>query len=172
MKLTNNTSIFLMSLLMMGCGGGGSDDSSTPDPVVVAVEEPVAEVPEPPVVSTIVEPDPNATYESTADLIVSRKFLLKPEYALAVSYKNDGNRNAYLSLCTDFTEGEEGIKVNYNSCLLRTSIQSDYAGTLTVANDKNRLVMAIWYFEDMKNPRYEVWENDTDANGVRTFEVN
>lgn len=171
MKLTNNTSIFLMSLLMLGCGGGGSDDSSTPDPVVVA-EEPVAAVAEPPVVSTIVEPDPNATYESTAELIVSRKFLLKPEYALAVSYKNDGNRNAYLSVCTDFTDGKEGIKVNYNSCLLRTSIESDYVGTLTVANDKNRLVMAIWYFEDMKNPRYEIWENDTDAKGVRTFDVN
>ncbi|TWX67905.1 hypothetical protein ESZ36_11500 [Colwellia demingiae] len=84
MKLTNNTSIFLMSLLMVGCGGG-SDDSSTPDPVVVAVEEPVGAVAEPPVVSTIVEPDPNATYDSTAELIVSRKFLLKPEYALAVS---------------------------------------------------------------------------------------
>ena len=171
MKLTNNTLIFIICLLMVGCGGG-SDDSSTPDPVVAVVEEPVAAVVEPSVVTDIVEPDPNAIYDSTAELIVSRKFLLKPEYALAISYKNDGDRNAYLSICTDFTDGEEGIKVNYNSCLLRTSIESDYAGTLTVANDKNRLVMAIWYFDDMKNPRYEIWENDLDAKGVRTFDVN
>lgn len=171
MKLTNDTSIFIICLLMVGCGGG-SDDSSTPDPAVAVVEEPVVAVVEPPVVTNIVEPDPNAIYDSTAELIVSRKFLLKPEYALTVSYKNDGDRNAYLSICTDFTDGEEGIKVNYNSCLLRTSIESDYAGTLTVANDKNRLVMAIWYFDDMKNPRYEIWENDLNAKGVRTFDVN
>ena len=56
--------------------------------------------------------------------------------------------------------------------MLRTSIESDYAGTLKVANDKARLVMAIWYLDDTDNPRYEIWENDSDAKEVRTFAVN
>jgi hypothetical protein len=180
MRLTNITLLSIMSLLMLGCGGG-SGDSTTADPVVsaeaVVVESPtvvvVADVDavEPILAIDIVEPDPNAIYESTAELIASKSFLLEQEYELAISYKNDGNRDAYLSVCTDFTEGEGGIKVNYNSCLLRTAIESDYASTLTVANDNHRLVMAIWYFNDAKNPRYTIWENDGDTKNIRTFDV-
>jgi hypothetical protein len=150
--------------------------SSTLEPVVPAasvVESPVvvSNLAEPKPVIDILKPDPNAIYESTAELIASKSFLIEQEYELAISYKNDDNRNAYLSVCTDFSEGEGGIKVNYNSCLLRTSIESDYAGTLTVANDNERLVMAIWYFDDMKNPRYTIWENDGDDKNTRTFDV-
>lgn len=174
MKLTNIVLISMMNLLIVACGGGGGDESasstsapsalSTPDPVVPIVDEPVEEVE--------VEIDPDATYETTAELVVARTFTIEQEYELAVSYKNDNNLSAYLSVCTEFTEEKSGIKVNYNSCLLRTSIESDYAGTLRVANDKKRLVMAIWYLDDTENPRYEIWENDSDAKGVRKFEVN
>lgn len=166
MKLTNIVITSLMSLLIVACGGGGggtSTPTSIPDPVVPIVTEPV--------VPDIVEPDPNAIYDTTAELIASKSFLLKQEYELAVSFKNDNSRSAYLSVCSEFTDGVEGIKVNYNSCLLRTSIESDYASTLTVANDKNRLVMAIWYLDDTKNPRYEIWENDSDTSEVRKFDV-
>jgi hypothetical protein len=176
MKLTNIAVISMMSLLVLACGGGGGA-SPTPTPVV-AVEEPVIPVVDQPIVIVVVEPepelelDPNAIYDKTADLIAAKSFLLEQEYELAVSYNNDDNRSAYLSVCTDFTEEESGIKVNYNSCLLRTSIENDYAGTLTVANDQNRLVMAIWYLDDAENPRYEVWENDSAADAVRNFDVN
>lgn len=156
MKLTNITVLSMMSLLMLACGGGSS---STTEPVL-------------PIVEIIVEPDPSAVYDTTAELIASKSFLLEQEYDLAVSYKSDSSRNAYLSVCTEFTQGQNGIKVNYNSCLLRTSIDNDFAGTLKVANDKNRLVMAIWYFDDKENPRYEVWENDNDNKGKKIFSVN
>lgn len=165
MKLTNIISLSVMSLLMVGCGGG---DSSTSDPVVKIVEEPVAVQPQ----LVIVEPDPNAIYATTAELIASKSFLLEQEYELVINYKNDDNHYVYLSVCTDFTEGKEEITVNYNSCLLRTSVEGDYAGTVIAANDKHRLVMAIWYFDNPKNPRYVVWENDGDAKGVKIFNVN
>ena len=173
MKLTNIVLISTMNLLIVACGGGGGENEtstttppvlSAPDPVVAIVEEPVEEV-------EVVEVDPNATYETTAELVVARGFTIEQEYELTVSYKNDNNRSAYLSVCSEFTEGKSGITVNYNSCLLRTSIEGDYAGTLRVANDKNRLVMAIWYLDDTNNPRYEVWENDSDAKEKRKFEV-
>ncbi len=176
MKLTNIVAILIMSFFIVACGGG----SSGSDPIVPPIEEP-------PVKDDggddggdddddddddDGEIDPNAIYATTAELKAAKSFLLKQEYELTVSYKNDGNRNAYLSVCTEFTEGQYGIKVNYNTCLLRTSIESGYAGKLTVANDKNRLVMAIWYLDDIKNPRYEVWDNSSDAEGERKFEVN
>jgi hypothetical protein len=169
MKLSNIALISMMSLSIVSCGGGGGDSSAsklstTPESVVPTVTETVV------VVET--EPDPNATYETTAELVVSKSFLIEQAYELAVSYQNDDSRRTYLSVCTDFIEGQDGIKVDYNSCLLRTSIDSEFAGTLTVANDKNRLVMAIWYLDDMENPRYEIWENDGDTKTLKTFKVN
>jgi hypothetical protein len=166
MKLTNIVAILIMSLFLVACGGG----SSGSDPVVPPIEEPP--VKDDGDDDDDDEIDPNAIYATTAELKAAKSFLLKQEYELTVSYKNAGNRNAYLSVCTEFTDGEYGIKVNYNTCLLRTSIESGYAGKLTVANDKNRLVMAIWYLDDTKNPRYEVWENSSNAEGERKFEVN
>ena len=168
MKLTNMTVIPMMSLLMVACGGGGGGNaSSTPEPVTTVVVEP-------PVVVVVVEPelDQNAIYDTTAELISAKSFLLKAEYDLSITYKNESNRSAYLSVCTEFTDGENGIKVNYNSCLLRTSIESSFAGKLTVANDKSNLVMAIWYLDDIENPRYETWENDINATGEKIFDVN
>jgi hypothetical protein len=161
----------MMSLLMVACGGGGSDSAPAVvvEEVAVTVIEATAEVV---VVEPELEPDPDAIYDTTAELIAAKSFLLEPEYELTVSYQNQDTRSVYLSVCTEFTEGQNGIKVNYNSCLLRTSIDNDYAGKLMVANDQNRLVMAIWYLDDTKNPRYEIWENDLDSNGVRNFEVN
>jgi len=167
MRHINITVISMMSVLLVACGGGGgSSASSTPEPVVAVVDDPVV------VVVVEPEPDPNIIYDTTAELVVAKSFLIEQEYDLSISYKNDNNRNVYLSVCTEFSEEESGIKVNYNSCLLRTSIESSFAGKLTVANDKNRLVMAIWYLDDIKNPRFELWENDIDAKGDKKFEVN
>jgi len=176
MKPTNIVAILIMSFFLVACGGG----SSGSDPVVPPIEEPLVKddggdddgEDDDTEGGDGDEIDTTAIYATTAELKAAKSFLLKQEYELTVSYKNNGNRNAYLSVCTEFTEGEYGIKVNYNTCLLRTSIQSGYSGKLTVANDKNRLVMAIWYLDDAKNPRYEVWENNSAAEGERKFEVN
>jgi hypothetical protein len=172
MKLTNIALVSMMSLFILACGGGGESSSSPAQVMPVVVEEPAVPVVTAPIIIETVELDPNAIYDTTAELIASKSFLLEQDYKLDVSYKSEGNRSAYLSVCTEFTEGQHGIKVNYNSCLLRTSIDNDYAGTLTVANDQIRLVMAIWYLDDMKNPRYEVWENDSGTNNVKKFDVN
>lgn len=172
MKHTNVIVIPMMSLLMVACGGGG--DASTPDPVVAVVDEVVLSVAVQPIVIDTVEPelDPDAIYDTTAELVAAKSFLLEHEYELAVSYQSDERRSAYLSVCTEFTEGQYGIKVNYNSCLLRTSIEGDYAGTLKVSNDKSRLVMAIWYLDEIKKPRYEVWENNENTKSIKHFDVN
>lgn len=169
MNLTNVAVVSIMGVLMIGCGGGGSSSPSTAvDPIVSTIDESVDETTE----IEVEELDPNAIYESTAELVVSKAFLIEQEYELAVSYKNKDNRRAYLSVCSEFTEGLEGINVNYNSCLLRTSIEADFADTLKVGNDKNRLVMAIWFLDDTENPRYEVWQNNSEAEGLRRFDVN
>lgn len=185
MKLINITFMSITCSLMVACGGGGGSSSSSssssvsvePTPIKTVSEEPDTPVVEPevmeePVVQDITMPDPEAIYETTAELVAATSFLIKPEYDLTVTYGNKNNRNAYLSVCTEFSEENDTIKVNYDSCLLRTSISTDYEGKLSVANDKTRLVMAIWYLDDTKNPRYEIWQNNPVTNESQHFIVN
>ena len=174
MKLTKNLNIMMMSFLLVACGGGGG--SSTPKTTVNVTSEGTGTsentAPTTPVDNVPQEPDPNAIYDTTAELVVSRTFLISQEYKLEISYGNKNDRRVYLSICTDFNEGASGITVNYNSCLLRASIETDYTGSLSVANDKTRLVMAIWYLDDIDTPRYEIWENNNNVEEVKRFDVN
>ena len=102
MKLTNIVLISILNLLMAACGGGGESDSSTSTPTVLSTPDPVDPIVEEPVEEVEVELDPNATYETTAELVVARAFIIEQEYELTVSYKNDNNLSAYLSVCTEF----------------------------------------------------------------------
>ncbi|WP_440874261.1 hypothetical protein [Thalassotalea sp. PLHSN55] len=176
--------ITLCCLSISACGGGGGGESSSsasattqaPTPAPVTTPDPMP-TPDPapdntPNTSDEELPDPNAVYESTAELVAAKSFLIAQEYQLEISYQNDANRQAYLSVCTEFSQGSDGIYVNYNSCLLRAPISGDFSKTLTVANDKDKLVMAIWYLDDVNTPRYETWENTNGVNEEKTFHVN
>jgi len=183
MRFTYIAMISIMSFLMTACGGGSDSSSSstveraseTPvtiiEPVVVAIEEEAITIIEEPEIIVEVKPDPDAVYEKTSELIAAKSFLFEQEYDLLLSYNNDDNRSVYLSVCSDFIEGDEGVKVNYNSCLLRASIDGDYSNMIKVGNDKDRLVVAIWYLDDVKNPRYEVWENDINTVGAKQLTI-
>lgn len=117
-------------------------------------------------------PDVNAVYDSTKDLVSAKSFEIASEYELMINYKNESELSAYLSVCTDFTLQEEEVRVDYNSCLLRTSVETQYEATLTIPNDKKSVVMAIWYMDDIKNPHYAIWNNDAEIGYVKEFIVN
>ena len=136
MKLTKSTLLIILTSFLYGCGGDSDEttaNATTPAPETpVAATTPAPEVPVttvtpapeplpvPEVTTEVVEevvPDPDAIYESTADLVVATSFLIEPEYQLAVSYNNTEKRDVYLSICSDFAESDAGMKVDYNSCL-------------------------------------------------------
>ena len=176
MKRLNTTIALISSLTLLACGGGGGG-SSTPTPTLTPAPTPVptpAPTPAPsptPVPTPTPAPDPNAVYDTTAELVVAADFEMKQEYSVDVRYTNSQQRNVYLSVCSDFTNNQGQVAVNYNSCLLRTSLTDNYSTRLNVANDHNQLVMAIWYLDDVNNPRYEFWESDnTSANQLFTVE--
>lgn len=175
MKLTNNLIVLAFSLSMIGCGGGGGSDSSTTKPAAPVVSTPVQPIVTPvatPAVTPVTTPDPNAVYETTAELVVAKDFMIKQEYDLTIAYTDDANREVYLSICSDFTNEQSTITVNYNSCILRTANNGDYTNTLNIPNDKSQLVMAIWYLDDLNNPRYEFWNNDEATETTKVFDVN
>lgn len=181
MKIKTLSLISMTSLALMACGGGGGSDSSqatpapastTPTPTPTSTPAPTpTPTPTPTAVPAPIA-DPNATYETTAELIANRDFNLNQEYQLTVNYKAREARNVYLSLCSDFTQTQESIEVDYNSCLMRTATNSDYSGVVNVAAENQQLVMAIWYLDDINNPRFVVWENDSQQIGDKTFVVN
>lgn len=168
MKRLNTTIALVSSLTLFACGGGGEGSTSpTPVPSPVPTPSPTP-VPTP---TPAPAPDPNAVYDTTAELVVAANFDIKQEYEVNVRYTNTQQRNVYLSVCSDFTNEQDGqVAVNYNSCLLRTSLAGSYNTQLSVANDQNKLVMAIWYLDDVENPRYEFWENDS-ASTNKVFSV-
>lgn len=181
MKYLTKTFIASLSTLLVSCGG--SDDTeenivssvTTEVDAVTQISQPVEEVEVVEVVeqSTYeeVKPDPDAIYETTAQLVAAKSFLLETQYDLEVSFINQEQRRAYISVCSDFSESE-AMKVNYNSCIVRTSVTGSYSDTITVGNDNQELVMAIWYFDDINNPRYEVWQNTQNGDNTKVFSVN
>lgn len=178
MKYLTKTFIASLSTLLVSCGG--SDDTevnnvstvTTEVDAVTQISQPVEEV-EVVEQSTYeeVKPDPDAIYDTTAKLVAAKSFLLEAQYDLEVSFTNQAQRKAYISICSDFSESE-AMKVNYNSCIVRTSVTGSYSDTITVGNDNQELVMAIWYFDDINNPRYEVWQNTQNGDNTKVFSVN
>ena len=180
MNLIKTLAVFTFSVVLIGCGSSSdstTSEASTPvvdeasisvtqDPVIIADLDPILEQ------ETEQEIDLDAVYSTTAELVAAKSFLLKPEYDLQVSYVNTDNQNIYLSVCTDFEEAKSGIKVNYESCLLRTSITESFQANIIVPNDKNRIVMAIWDLDNPQQPRYETWEYSIDPEDEHTFTVN
>jgi len=170
MKNRSSLLVLAFSLSLAACGGGGGGGSSSPSVTASAnsteltlereVLEPALET----VVNTdvieliiAVDPDPDAVYDSTAELIVPSSFTFEQEYALEVNISNVDNRKAYISICSDFSEEGDDLIVNYNSCLLRTSIKGAFRHQLLVPNNTLALVMAIWYLDEPQSPRFEKW---------------
>lgn len=171
MNKLNTLTVSVASLLLIACGGGGGGSSTpaTPTPVAPPVTPPPSTTPE--TTTTTTTQETNTEYDKTADLVVDKSFALSQEYKLNVSYTNNTNRKAYLSVCSEFSQDNEKLDIDYSNCLVRTAADSSYDGVLNVANDTTKLVMAIWYLDDINNPRFEVWEND-NSEGVKTFTVN
>lgn len=169
MKFTNNLILLALSLSFIGCGGGGGN--SEPSIGASATDNPTQPTPTPtptPAATT----DPNAVYDTTADLVVAKSFLMEQEYDLTIEYADTSNRAAYLSICSEFTQVQLKVSVNYDSCILRTTSNSSYKNIINIPNDKKQLVMAIWYLDDLNNPRYEFWNNDETTSQAKVFSVN
>ena len=177
MSLIKILVIIIFSVVFIGCGGSDSQTSSS---TVTVDENIVAPIPEKlltivdlePLTENVPEIDRNAVYDTTAELVAEKTFTLSLEYDLQVNYLNINNQNIYLSVCTEFDEGKEGIKVNYESCLLKASITESFQATMKVPNDQNRIVMALWNLDNPQQPRFETWVYSIESDKQHIFTVN
>lgn len=176
--------VLAMCVWLAACGGGSSsgtesnqfDQSSNETESAEGL--PISEEVDLDESSTIDEPlrleddrEPLPEYASTSELVAESSFLLEPEYELTIRYESPNSSDGYLSICTEFELEGAITRVDYDSCILRTSINGDYLDTLSVPNDKTRLVMAVWFFDMPESPEYNFWEK-SEVNDSLLFAVN
>lgn len=127
------------------------------------VEDPLAVVAMPPEKSL----DQGAV--ATSDLRVPAGYSFKQTYDLEVVVANSQERVGYLSVCSDFSQQEQGYAVNYANCQLRAALEGDFATTLELPNNVSSIIAVVWYFDTDQPADFAVWEKD-DALEAR-FEV-
>jgi hypothetical protein len=166
-------SSILLSTLLTACGGGGGSESNTqqaPAGVSQPDNTPPTPVQNQPEVTelSLVEVNPveageviESPAQSTHDIAVPDGFALTSErsFNFMVARSVDDNQAAYLSLCSDYQQHDDGnYGINYNSCLLRTSLTDvNYETVITVTNDTKGLVAALWFMDGNKEPIMVDW---------------
>ena len=60
---------------------------------------------------------------------------------------------AYFSLCKDFTRTDDFIKVDYDSCMIRTPlVEGRYYDQIEISYEVTELVLAVWFYDENKDP--------------------
>ncbi|MFB1036616.1 MAG: hypothetical protein QMC38_14855 [Sinobacterium sp.] len=167
-------SFILLSTLLTACGGGGSESVTTAPVAGGGNSQPNTNLPDPiqnqPAVTvfSLEEKAPmetgvvvNSAAQSSHDIVVPNGFALKSERAfnLNITRSEDDYQPAYLSLCSDYQQLSDGsYSINYDSCLLRTSLSDiNYEAVVTVTNDTQGLVAALWFMDATKEPLIKDW---------------
>lgn len=170
--------VVLGVLLLSSCGGGGgggSDTNVAQTPVEAEGQDQVETDPinsQPSITEFSLEENEYRAFleselvsESMAktshEIIVPDNFNLHNQRSLTlrVTRANSDNQDAYLSLCNDYQQHDDGsYSINYESCLLRTSLSNiNYETTVTVSNDLTGLVAVLWFLESTKKPIITDW---------------
>jgi hypothetical protein len=166
----NKLYIFVcLSMLITACGGGGSDNitavplppAGEPLPVPIQSQPAITEF-------SLEESNPKeagdtigSSAKSSHEIVVPDGFALSSErsFDLRITRSQDDNQAAYLSLCSDYKQHNDGsYSINYDSCLLRTSLSDiNYEGVIIVTNDTAGLVAALWFMDESKEPLITDW---------------
>lgn len=173
--MNNLYSFVLLSTLLTACGGGGGSESITASPTKGTNDsQPSPPLPAPvqnqPDVTefSLQESQPKesgviieSTAQSSSDIAVPDGFALNSErtFNLKITRSKVDDQAAYLSLCSDYEHHDDGsYNINYNSCLLRTSLSEiNFETVITVTNDTQGLVAALWFKDGTKEPLFNEW---------------
>lgn len=115
---------------MFGCGGGGDEESQTS--TTAPVEQPVVN---------------NDTSVNTIELISDPDFDLTTETELQISLPISPSETTsyFINVCSDFSENNNTVTINYASCKLRTSLTfQEQQFILSLSNTEVKLVAQIW----------------------------
>jgi hypothetical protein len=80
------------------------------------------------------------------------------------------NRNsaesAYLNICREFKSSPTGFSVNYDSCVLQTTLEDgEFSGEITLTNDVNELIVSVWLFNGT-DPVHHLWDRSAQGDQI------
>ena len=155
-------------LTACGGGGGGGDSSVSTSSGTAQATPPAASTPPPATTPPPApEPESNDEPEVMGDLVSDEKFDFIGESNLTLALDNNADASrVYLNVCNDFETVNGEVKVNYNTCQLRTTLPSGFAEyQLTIGGDVENLVAQVWVVEEGAVPVNFYWSaSEDDAN--------
>lgn len=134
--------IFLMLLFLCSCGQGGSGSGSGEE----------------------------SSASNMEDLDVSPDFAFIGGETLTITIVDAAPsvERRYLNICSDFTDENGELRVSYESCLLRTSLQYQHNDfEVVISSNQQELVAQIWSLHDDALPVNHRWSRSENGNDWR-----
>ncbi|PKG80818.1 hypothetical protein CXF85_22185 [Colwellia sp. 75C3] len=146
-----------IGITLAGCGGGEEDsgpiETVESPPAPVLIPEATPEVTKPTITTSELISEPDFDFISSTELVVT----LPASPSTTVSY--------FINICTDFYEENEKVKINYDSCKLRTILSTlEQPFTLSMSNAESALVAQIWPIEEAALPVTIYWNIAESGN--------
>jgi hypothetical protein len=135
-----------MTLIITGCGGGSEDDSP---------KETIQNIP---LVEEII---------ITSDLVSSPEFtfISSAELNITLPISPSGSVNYFINICTDFSEKNDTVTINYDSCKLRAMLKTqEQSFSITLSAAEPMLVAQIWPIEAGAQPITLFWDITESGN--------
>ncbi|ALO34418.1 hypothetical protein CMT41_06555 [Colwellia sp. MT41] len=154
MKTTLIT-LVLVTLTMFGCGG---DEADSEESNVVPQEIPAT--------SPSTASQPQAVI-STSELISTPEFnfisVVKLQLTLPASPTEE--INYFINICTDFSNENDVVTINYKSCKLRARLtRQQQQFTLSLSVTEQVLIAQIWPIENDAQPITTYWHIAASGN--------
>ena len=130
----------LICLMMTGCGAEEESSNKT------------------------IEPAPSAPVQesiTTSDLVATSdfNFITNVNLAVKLPISPSSSINYFVNICTDFSEENSEITINYGSCKLRTLLKpQEQSFTLLLSTAESKLIAQIWPIEAAAEPINLYWD--------------
>jgi hypothetical protein len=137
----------LSSMFLIACGGGDNESVTTVAPV--------------PSVSAAPSPQLTLALQTTA----SFDFMSNYKLVLQINNLSDSTGRFYINVCSEYKEIQGRYQINYNSCVLRTSLNDSHREfELVLSDNEQQLIAQVWPIEYAAKPVNQFWEK-TQENG-------
>ena len=124
--------LIISSILLLGltaCGGGGGSSNTKSEPEILPKDIVVSD---------------------NFDFSTSRKI------AIDLNLAEAKDKEAHLSVCTEYTKNGNEYDINYESCVIRTVLDSGVINTsLEVTNDAASVIAVVWFSDPAMLPVYQ-----------------
>ncbi|MFN3235582.1 MAG: hypothetical protein ACE37D_00835 [Pseudomonadales bacterium] len=155
---------FITIIFLTACGTESEDETATSPESNVTAAAPASTA------TSDVSNSPPAQSDAiskTADLKASTTFDFTSSFDVGVDINLDNKEKLYLNICNRFDTDDGKTNVDYDSCVLQAPIENGrYQGTLSLTNDVQQLVIAIWNYSG-SDPTYYFWDLSVDGPEIR-----